>query len=84
MKLQKGDKIIVHGYVMLSELEDGKSYKIIKVSRQAYKDVYHFAKARGTKEVVAHYAHNVDMLINPKNNNHIEIIKKQKEASKND
>lgn len=74
MKLQVGNIIEVHGWVMLKGLEGGNKYKVSRVSKRSGKDVYWFSKPRGKKEIVGHYAHDVDISINELNGNRIEII----------
>lgn len=75
MKLEVGNIIEVHGWVMLKNLEGGNKYKVTRVDKVHGRNAYFFSKARGKKEVVGHYINNVDMMINPSNNNRIEIIK---------
>ena len=74
MKLQVGNVIEIFGWVMLNKLEDGCKYRVSRIKKIYGEDVYIFTKARGKKEVVGHYVDSVDIMINPHNNNRIEII----------
>lgn len=72
-KLKVGDIIEVHGWIMAKGLEGGCKYKIARIGQHAGKDVYWFSKPRGKKEIIGHYVSDIDMWIDPLNNNRIEI-----------
>lgn len=72
--LNVGNIIKVHGFVMMKGFEDGKKYKVLRISNRFGKPVYWFSKPKGKKELFGHYAHEVDGMINPRNNNRIELI----------
>lgn len=58
MKLQQGDIIQVHGFVMLEKME-GK-LKVSHFTEHYGKLAYVFTKPKGKKIVIAHYCNNVD------------------------
>ena len=59
-RLQAGDVVRVFGWCMLNKLEPGL-YRVSKV-----KDgVYSFAKPKGSKVLIRHYAKNVDGWLRP-------------------
>jgi hypothetical protein len=78
-KLKVGDIILVHGFVMMKGLKDGKKYRVqsmpkLKMFYDA--ETYQFTKAFGTKFVCRHLAESVDCWIGqPENLNRIEILK---------
>lgn len=74
MRLKVGDIIEVHGWVMLKGLVDGGKYKVTRIEKTQDDSIYFFSKARGNKEIIGHYAYNIDMMINSNNGNRIEII----------
>lgn len=74
-KLQVGDIIKVHGWVMLRDLEDGCSYRIARIFDSFGRSVYEFSKPRGRKRLFGHYADSVDSWINDRDdNNRIELV----------
>lgn len=75
MKLKVGDVIEVIGWVMLKNLNEGK-YKVSSIGQHFGEDVYYFSKPKGKKEIVGHYVSDVDMSIDERNNNRIEIVGK--------
>ena len=74
MKLQVGDVIEIHGWVMLAELNDGQKYKVASIEKIGHINAYVFTKARGKKVVVIHNTHSVDAMIGLNGNNSIEIV----------
>lgn len=63
MKLKVGDKIRVVGFVMLKGLDDGKTYRVSKVSQYGGSDTYTLYNVRSRKPLsnsVRHFAHDVD------------------------
>lgn len=72
-KLKVGNIIEVVGWVMLKNLNEGR-YKVTRISQRFGQDVYWFSKPKGKKEIVGHYAEDVDSSINNYCNNTIKII----------
>lgn len=70
-RLNPGDCIRVHGWVMLAGLDAG-DYRVASVSDYHGKPAYSFTKPRGHKTVVRHYAANVDP--GPPTSNRIEVL----------
>ena len=66
-KLKQDDLITVDGWVMLQKIEPG-NYRIAKVSERHGNKVYEFAKPKGKRIIVRHYAHNVDPWIKEQSN----------------
>ena len=77
MELNVGDVIQVNGWVMLQGMEDGQKYKVARIQKSGFNNIYFFTKARGKKIVVGHSTSDIDMCINSQyGNNNIEIIKR--------
>jgi hypothetical protein len=75
MKLKIGSIILVHGWVMLKNFEDGQKYRVQSIPDYRGIDTYQFTKSKGKNIVCRHYAHEVDCWIGNKENlNRIEII----------
>lgn len=74
MKLTVGNVILVHGWIMMKGLEGGEKYRVTRISERFGKPVYWFSKPKGKKEIVGHYADDVDWMMNLLNNNRIEIL----------
>lgn len=75
MKLKIGDKILVHGWVMLHRLEDGQTYKVHSTPNLNGNPTYQFTKPKGKKIVTRHFANHVDLWIgNSSNLNRIEVL----------
>ena len=62
MKLKIGDKIRVDGFVMLKKLDTGV-FRVASVKKVNNLWAYYFAKGRGKKVVIGHYADSVDQWI---------------------
>lgn len=60
-KLEVGDVVCVHGWVMLKGLEDGECYRVLRRDAQSYT----FARPRGKKPIVRHYITSVDRWLRP-------------------
>lgn len=76
MKLKVGDIIEVIGFVMMKNLNGGQKYKLSRISQRFGKPVYWFTKPKGKKEVVGHYADDVDLWVGTNNLNRIDILTK--------
>ncbi len=82
MKLKVGDKIEIVGFVWLKGLESRQKYKVVRISKanriakNFEENIYWFSKARGKKEIIGHYAKDVDLWVNIErtNNNRIDVI----------
>ena len=74
MKLNVGDIIQVHGWVMLNKLNDGDKFKVAKITKQGFDNVYWFTKPRGKKLIIGHRAVSVDSAIHNNGINRIEVI----------
>ena len=76
MKLKINDKILVHGFVMLTGLEDGQKYRVQSMPPFCGIETYQFTKAKGKKfSSCRHAATDVDMWINDTLDlNRIEIL----------
>jgi len=74
MKLKVNDVILVHGFVMLSGLEDGQKYRVHSTPDYYQNPTYQFTKAKGKKVVCRHYASSVDAMIQENNLNRIEVL----------
>jgi hypothetical protein len=72
MKLKVGDKILIHGFVMLKGLEDGQKYRVQSTPPYYNNPTYQFTK--GKKVVCRHDAYSIDAWITADNLNRIEII----------
>jgi hypothetical protein len=75
-KLQVGDVIEVHGWVMLQGLDAGK-YVVTRVEEYYGQPTYSFRKRGGRKTAARHYAGQVDAWIRPVGDpdiNRIEIV----------
>lgn len=72
-KLKEGDVINVHGFVMLQKLEQGQ-YRIARISERFKQKVYEFAKPKGKKIIVRHYANSVDGWIKTQDDENINKI----------
>ena len=75
MKLNVGDVIQIHGWVMLSRLNDGDKLKVAKITKEGFVSVYWFTKPKGKKLIVGHKTSNVDSAIHDNGMNRIEIVK---------
>jgi hypothetical protein len=74
MTLQVGSRIRIHGFVMMEKLDSG-DYKVLRVGTFMNQPTYTFAKARGKKPLVTHFAHTVDGWINDREDlNRIEVL----------
>ena len=76
MKLNIGNVILVHGWVMLDGLEDGEKYKVKNTPAYYGNLTYQFTKEKGKKVVARHYCNKVDPWIRSHNHpdlNRIEI-----------
>jgi hypothetical protein len=75
-KLKAGDRIRVHGWVMLKDIHDGEY--VVKSADQFYGNpTYSFVKLKGKRVVAVHFAASVDPWIKPGNHpdlNRIEIV----------
>lgn len=58
-RLEVGDIIKVHGFIMLKNLDDGNKYHITGIAEYKGQWVYEFKKFRG-KKLYGHYVHNID------------------------
>lgn len=65
LKLQVGDIISVHGYVMMKKLDDGVKYRVSKIADHFGRKVYVFTRARGSAVVARHFCHTVDAWLRP-------------------
>lgn len=74
MKLKVNDVILVYGFVMLKGLEDGQKYRVQSTPDYYGNPTYQFTKAKGKKVVCRHYTGDVDIMIQEKNLNRIEVI----------
>ena len=74
MKLKIGDVILVHGFVMLKGLEDGQKYRVQSTPNHYGNPTYQFTKPKGKKFICRHDASNVDMMMDERNLNRIEVI----------
>lgn len=75
MLLNVGDVIQVEGFVMLKNIDDGCSYRLIGIREYNGNSVYDFAKGkRGRVRYVSHYCYEIDYWLN--NNSDINYIKK--------
>lgn len=74
MKLNVGDVIQVHGWVMLEKLNDGEKFKVDKISKVGFDNIYWFTKPQGTKIIIGHKVTSVDLSINTKSGNWIEVL----------
>lgn len=75
MKLNVGDVIQIHGWVMLSRLNDGDKLKVAKITKEGFDSVYWFTKPKGKKLIIGHKTANVDSAIHDNGMNRIEIVK---------
>ena len=66
-RLKIGDKIKVHGFVMLQGLENGKTYTVYHAEPSIY-------WLKCGKKRIGHKSESVDLWIESKNHNRIEII----------
>lgn len=75
MKLKVGSVILIHGWVMLAGLEDGKKYRVQSIPDYYGTPTYQFTKAKGKKVMARHYITSVDLMIdNSTDLNRIEIL----------
>lgn len=74
MKLNVGDTIQVHGWVMLNKLNDGGKFKVAKITKQGFSNIYWFTRTRGKKMIIGHRAASIDSAIHNNGMNRIEII----------
>lgn len=74
MKLKVGDVILVHGFVMLKGLEDGQKYRVQSTPDYFGQPTYRFTKPKGKKFICRHYTSNVDMMMDERNLNRIEVL----------
>jgi hypothetical protein len=76
MKLKAGNVIEVFGWVMLEGVPAGK-YKILSVGEFYGRETYTFARPRGKKPLIRHYASSVDAWVRPAGHedlNRIEVL----------
>jgi hypothetical protein len=72
-KLKAGDTIMVHGWVMLKGLKEGK-WKVKEVKLYGSTPAYYLTRPKG-KKVIAFYYHQIDGAIrDTEDNNRIEIL----------
>lgn len=82
MKLNKGDRIEIIGFVMLRGMKDGEQYEVTFTENPDFgSPVYCFKRVLKSgnglsKRSRAFFAHSVDPMINPNLENRIEIIQK--------
>jgi hypothetical protein len=79
LKLKENDVILVHGWVMLQKVEGGTKYRVSKIDSRYGHATYTFARPRGSKAIITHYAENVDPWIRDSNHpdlNRIEIVRR--------
>lgn len=75
MKLKIGSIILVHGFVMLADMEDGQKYRVKSMPDFHGHPTYQFTKAKGKKFACRHLQSSVDCWIGDVNNlNRIEIV----------
>jgi hypothetical protein len=74
MKLKVNDIILVHGFVMLKGLKDGQKYRVQSMPDYIGIPTYQFTKAKGKKVVCRHHTSDVDIMIQEKNLNRIEVL----------
>jgi hypothetical protein len=76
MKLKAGDKIRVHGWVMLHGLNSG-DYRVLTVGHFYQDTTYSFVKLHGTHVKSVHFTSAVDVWIRPAESldeNRIEVL----------
>jgi hypothetical protein len=73
MKLQTGDLIQVHGFVMLSKVDDGM-YRVKKTGSVHGVEFYDFSKPKGKKTIVRHAIANVDPWVRDQNDRDLNKI----------
>ena len=74
MKLKIGSIILVHGEVFLKGLENGQKYRVQSTPDYYGSPTYQFTKAKGKKFACRHLASSVDMMMDERNLNRIEIV----------
>jgi hypothetical protein len=67
MKLKTNDIIRVHGFVMLEGLDDGCCYRVKAITPYYGNPTYSFAKPKGRKTIVRHFASSVDLWVSEEN-----------------
>jgi hypothetical protein len=75
-RLKAGDRIRVHGWVMLRGLKDGE-YLVKSVGNRYGYPTYSFVKPRGKHVVAVHFAATVDAWVRPAGHadlNRIEVL----------
>jgi hypothetical protein len=73
MKLQTGDLIQVHGWVMLQKVAAGM-YRVKKIGSVHGVEFYDFSKPKGKKTIVRHAVNNVDPWLKDQNNSDLNKI----------
>ena len=75
MKLKKGDRVKVFGFVMLKGINDGATYEVFATQEQYGREVYQLRNVR-TKTMWRHSSDSVDCWIKPSNDEQLNKLVK--------